>query len=75
MNRQITKELFSAEFLARCFARKTALSKDDCPDDYHFEEYKEGWMAAFSFAESVFAGLMNEVGDIVKEEGEGNTED
>ena len=64
----MTKKEFEKEFLARCFARKTALSRDNCPEGYAYDEYKEGWIAAFSFAEDIFTRMFNEVGNITVEE-------
>ena len=62
------KDIFESEFLARCRSKRMALSKDDCPlSDEEYAIYKEGWIAAWQWAEDIFAKMMRETKDITED--------
>ena len=63
----MTKDIFESEFLARCRSKRMALSKEDCPiSDEEFATYKEGWIAAWQWAEDILVGMMRETKDITE---------
>lgn len=62
------KDIFEREFHERCRSRRMALSKKDCPlTDEEFNAYKEGWIAAWEWAEDIFDKMMRETKDITED--------
>lgn len=54
----MTNEEVFAEFSNQVRARKEMLNREDCPPDYAFEEYQEGWRAAFHWSIDILAKII-----------------
>ena len=50
------------EFQNRVAQKRDSLRRDDCPEGYAFDEYQEGWRAAFSWATDILGDLVSEQG-------------
>jgi hypothetical protein len=62
------KGIFESEFHARCRSRRMALSQRYCQlTDEEFNVYKEGWIAAWEWAEDIFDKMMRETKDITED--------
>lgn len=51
-----SKEIF-AEFSSQILEKEQSLNRYDCPPGYAFEEYQEGWRAAFRWAVDILANI------------------